>query len=155
MLKWHDIWDITIWLFIMINLLTLYLEEAHIWLKLQWLLRTAIWRWKNYSRARWKKWNNLLSVKGSEKDMVLLLAGELTQRILCSCKPPAGASCQRNCLSSGDLKRKMSQTERSRWETEWSAHNKDTHSLNKHVRPLVLPTLTPQAGYCHDRKRAY
>lgn len=37
---------------------------------------------------------------------------ELTQRTLCSCKPPAGASCQQNCPSSEDLRRKRSQGKR-------------------------------------------
>lgn len=37
---------------------------------------------------------------------------ELTQRTLCSCKLPAGASCQQNCRSSQDLRKKRSQGKR-------------------------------------------
>lgn len=47
---------------------------------------------------------------GNEVSFVMMR--ELTQRTLCSCKPPAGASSQQNCQSSGDLRRKRSQRKR-------------------------------------------
>lgn len=44
--------------------------------------------------------------------VVFVMISELTQRTLCSCKPPARASYQQNCLSSGDLRRKRSHRKR-------------------------------------------
>lgn len=40
-----------------------------------------------------------------------------------------------------------------RWETEWSAQNKEGHSFNEHVRPRLLPTLIQQPACCRYRKR--
>lgn len=48
-----------------------------------------------------------LVARGGEVSFIIMT--ELTQRTQYSCKPPAGASCQQNCLSSEDLRRKKSQ----------------------------------------------
>lgn len=45
-------------------------------------------------------------------DVSFVMMRELTQRSLCSCKPPAEASCQQNYLSSEHLRRKRSQGKR-------------------------------------------